>query len=327
MLIDDVIIEIKAGDGGNGAVAFDKNLGSRGPTGTRGGNGGNVYFQGVPDLNALNRFQYQKKLKAQAGQKGRSQFRDGATGEDLTLFVPTGTVIHNLTNSSREEITRIGERVLAARGGSGGKGNFHFRSPTNTTPKEFQTGTPGEKFEIRLELKMIADVGFIGLPNVGKSSWLNALTNAKSKVANYQFTTLEPNLGTYYELILADIPGLIEGASSGKGLGIKFLKHIERTRVLFHFLSAESETPLDDYKTVREELNTYNPLLSEKEEYVFLSKKDLLLDKEAEKIAKDISKKIKKNVTPVSILDDGDIKKMQETLNKIKDEKISGYQK
>lgn len=322
MLIDDVTIEIKGGAGGRGAVAFDKNKLAIGPSGGRGGNGGSIYAEGVADLGALNHFRYKKKIEAEKGGEGRSQFRDGTTGKDSVIEVPVGTVIYNLTNSSRDEITKIGERILLARGGSGGKGNFHFRSPRNTSPKEFQPGTPGEHFTLRLELKMIADVGLIGLPNVGKSSWLNTLTNAKSKVANYQFTTLEPHLGVYYELILADIPGLIEGAHEGKGLGIKFLRHIERTRVLFHFISAESDNPKKDYDTIRKELSKYNPALAEKDEYVFLSKKDIPPEKETILKAKKLSEKIKKTVLPVSVIDDKDIKEMQRILNGIKDEKI-----
>ena len=318
MLIDDVTIEVEAGNGGNGAVAFDKNKFSRGPTGTRGGNGGSVYVEGVSDLGALNRFRYQKRLKAGDGENGRSQFRDGATGDDLILKVPVGTVVYNLTSHSVDEITKIGERILLARGGFGGKGNFHFRSPTNTTPKEAQPGTPGEKFTIRFELKMIADVGFIGLPNAGKSSWLNVLTKAKSKVANYQFTTLEPNLGAYYEVILADLPGLIEGASNGKGLGIKFLRHIERTRYLFHFVAADSEHPEYDYGTVRQELSLYNPELSEKPEFVFLSKSDLLPETKRLKKSSEFANKIKKEVVPVSILIDEDMEKVRKILNGIK---------
>jgi GTP-binding protein len=173
-------------------------------------------------------------------------------------------------------IHKIGQRILIAKGGTGGRGNYHFRSSTNTSPREFEEGGKGEKFTIRFELKLIADVGFVGLPNVGKSSLLNELTNAKSRVANYHFTTLEPNLGTYYELILADIPGLIEGSSSGKGLGIKFLRHIERTQIIFHFISAESESPLKDYKTIRKELGTYSKALLLKEEHIFLTKHDLV---------------------------------------------------
>ena len=178
------------------------------------------------------------------------------------------------------EVLKIGERILAAKGGLGGKGNFHFRSSTNTSPKQFQEGLSGEYSTVRLELKLIADVGLIGLPNAGKSSLLNELTKAKSKVANYPFTTLEPNLGAYYELIIADVPGLIEGASVGKGLGIKFLRHIERTKILFHLISAESENPAKDYKIIKKELETHNKELAEKTEYVFLSKSDTLPQEE-----------------------------------------------
>jgi len=186
--------------------------------------------------------------------------------------------------------------------GCGGRGNFHFRSATNTTPKEFEYGRPGESLEIRFELKLIADVGFVGIPNVGKSSLLNELTNAKSKVANYPFTTLEPNLGVYYDLILADIPGLIEGASKGKGLGIKFLRHIERTKTLFHFVAADSVNPVVDYKTVRGELEAYNKLLLEKPEYVLVSKKDIVSPDVAREVVKKL-KKLNKNATSISIFD------------------------
>ena len=216
---------------------------------------------------------------------------------------------------------KIGERVLIAKGGRGGKGNFLFRSATNTSPKEFQMGKSGEKFAIALELKLIADVGFIGFPNVGKSSLLNELTAAKSKVANYSFTTLEPNLGAYYELILADIPGLIEGASTGKGLGIKFLKHIERTKILFHFISAESDNPRKDYKIVKNEMKKHNADLTEKPEYLFLTKSDLVKpDALKKKIA--LIKKINPNVIPISIYDWDSLEKVKEILNKIKSEKI-----
>lgn len=320
MLIDDVTIEIKAGDGGTGAVAFDKNLGARGPTGTMGGRGGSVYFEGVSDLSRLNQFRFKKKLEAERGMDGRSQFRDGRDGKDLVLQVPVGTVIHNLTAKNRDEVTRVGERILAARGGKGGRGNFHFRGPTNTTPKEFEEGTAGEAFTVRLELKMIADVGFVGLPNVGKSSLLNELTNANAKVANYQFTTLEPNLGVYYGLILADIPGLIEGASGGKGLGDRFLRHVERTRVLFHFIAADSPHPLEDYETVRKELKEFNAELLEKPEYLFLSKSDTADEKTIEKIRKEFKKK-KLDIIPISILDDASLENVKKILNELEKEK------
>ena len=246
MLIDDVTIRVRAGNGGRGAVAFDKNKMALGPAGGSGGNGGRIYFEGVSDLGALNQFRYKKELTAENGEGGKGQFNDGPDGKNLILKVPVGTVIHNLTTETNQEIIKIGEKIIAAKGGLGGKGNFLFRSPRNTSPRRFQPGLPGEEAALRLELKLIADVGLVGFPNVGKSSLLNELTKAKAKVANYPFTTLEPNLGVYYELILADIPGLIEGASSGKGLGIKFLRHIERTRILFHLISAESTNPKND---------------------------------------------------------------------------------
>ncbi len=286
MLIDDVVIKIQAGNGGRGAVAFNKNKMSLGPAGGSGGKGGDVYVEGVADLSALNRFRHVKVLAAKNGENGKSQFNDGADGGDLILNIPVGTVVHNPALNTHTEILKIGERVLVAQGGHGGKGNFLFRSPVNTSPKEFQEGTAGEQFDLRLELKLIADVGLIGLPNVGKSSLLNALTNAKSKVANYLFTTLEPNLGVYYELVLADIPGLIEGASTGKGLGTKFLRHIERTKVLFHLIAADSADPIADYTTIRKELGAHNQELLNKKEYVFLSKTDTVPEETVkEKIA------------------------------------------
>ena len=234
--------------------------------------------------------------------------------------MPVGTVCH-ITKDVAEnptdiEITKIGQRELIAKGGKGGKGNWFFRSSTNTTPKEFEEGQPGEHFYIRLELKMIADVGLIGLPNVGKSSLLNELTRANAKVANYHFTTLEPNLGVYYDLILADIPGLISGASTGKGLGVKFLRHIERTEVLFHLISAESANPLSDYKTVRHELETYGDMLLGKKEYIFLSKSDCV-KQEAVARTKEIFKEAGKDIIPISIIDTASMWAVKEILNAI----------
>jgi len=314
MLIDDVKIRATAGAGGKGAVAFNKNLMSLGPVGGSGGKGGSVYVEGVSDLSVLNQFRFKKEIKAKNGQDGRSQFRDGNNADDLVLFVPVGTVAHNLKTGEDIEITKIGQLAVIVRGGAGGKGNFHFRSATNTTPKEFEYGEPGESLEIRFELKLIADVGFVGMPNVGKSSLLNELTNAKSKVANYPFTTLEPNLGVYYDLILADLPGLIEGASKGKGLGIKFLRHIERTKILFHFVAADSTDPVSDYKTVRSELETYNKLLLEKPEYLFVSKKDVVSPDVAREIVKKL-KELNKNITQISIFDWDSLELVKKILN------------
>ena len=285
MLIDDVIIRIEGGRGGDGNVAFNSDKMTLGPTGANGGHGGAVYFKGVSDLSALQQFQYKKEVKAENGGMGTKSLHDGAGGTDLELLIPVGTVVHNMDKGKDKEITQVGQRILAAKGGMGGKGNYMFRSSTNTSPREFTHGREGQGFSFRLELKMIADVGFIGLPNAGKSSLLKALTNASAKVGNYAFTTIEPNLGAYYSLILADIPGLIEGASGGKGLGMKFLRHVERTKTLFHLISAESDDVVRDYGIVRGELEAYSPELIKKPWHVFLSKSDMFLEEEvAEKL-------------------------------------------
>ena len=298
---------------------------SLGPVGGKGGKGGNISVEGVSDLSALNQFRFKKALKAENGMDGRGQFKDREDGKDLILKVPVGTVIHNLTtNGSEIEITKINERITLAKGGNGGKGNFLFRSSKNTSPREFQPGLSGENFEFRLELKLIADVGFVGLPNAGKSSMLNKLTNAKSKVANYPFTTLEPNLGVYYELILADIPGLIEGSSAGRGLGIKFLRHIERTRILFHFISAESADPQKDYEIIRKELGGYKKELLEKPEYLFLTKSDLIPNEAVEKKLAALSafgREKNAGAIAISIHSPKSIKQMEKILNMIKNQK------
>ena len=317
MLIDDINIQISAGSGGKGAVEFNSTLKSLGPTGASGGKGGDVFAVGVSDISALKQFRYKKEFEAENGGGGQGQFRDGRRGDDLVLKLPVGTVVHNLTNGTEASVEKIGEHILLARGGIGGLGNFHFRSSRNTSPIQSQGGRPGETFDLRLELKLIADVGFVGLPNAGKSSMLNALTNARSKVANYPFTTLEPNLGAYYELVIADIPGLIEGSSSGKGLGIKFLRHIERTRILFHFVSAESEDPKKDYQLIRKELGAHGKALLKKPEYLFLSKSDLV-DEATRKEKLAILKKLNANATAVSVKDPESVKKIEALLNTIK---------
>jgi len=321
MLIDDVTIKVTAGHGGRGAVAFDKNKGAIGPCGGNGGRGGSIILEGVSDLAALEHYRFKKELTAKNGEAGRGQFIDGEDGKDQVFKVPIGSVINNLTTNQTYEIVKIGQQITVAKGGFGGKGNYKFRSAVNTSPKQFQSGLPGEEYILQIELKLIADIGFVGLPNVGKSTLLNLLTKAKAKVANYQFTTLEPNLGVYYNLILADIPGLIEGASSGKGLGIKFLKHIERTNILFHFIAAGTENLTADYKTVQNELNLYNPILGNKKQYLIITKSDEVESQKLKKLLTE-AKKINKNVTAISAYDDNSLEPIKKILNKLSEDKI-----
>lgn len=314
MLVDEVRVRVEAGKGGRGAVAFNKVRLSLGPTGADGGRGGSVYFEAVSDIGALSYFSSNKVVRAEDGKNGRGQFVDGRAGEDKILKVPVGTRVKNAETGFVKELDQVGDRVLAAGGGVGGRGNFKFRSSTNTSPREFEEGTPGDVAEYILELRLIADVGLVGLPNAGKSSLLNELTAAKSKVAAYAFTTLEPHLGAYWGLIIADIPGLIEGASEGKGLGGKFLKHIERTKTLFHLVSAESEDVVRDYAAVRKELAAYSSGLAEKKEHVFLTKADAVGAEELkEKLA--ALKKAGVEAVPVSILDPESLKAVRGILN------------
>ncbi len=302
MLIDEIHLTLKAGDGGSGIyhMYHDKMRPKGGPDGGDGGKGGDIYFQSVADISRLSLFRHQTKFEAQKGYPGGSNQKTGHGGQDLILEIPVGSVI-TYADGTSVELTAIGQKYLAARGGAGGFGNYHFRSSTNQTPTEF---TPGQKTEVKnifLQLKLIANIGLIGLPNAGKTSLLNELTAADAKVANYPFTTLEPNLGvTVNNLIIADIPGLIEGASTGRGLGIKFLKHIQRSQLLIHCLSSESQNLAKDYQTVRQELALYNPQLVQKPELILLTKSDLL------------SKPIKnfKYDLAVSIIDDASLKNL-----------------
>lgn len=278
MLIDEATIEIKAGDGGDGKISFrrEKFIPKGGPDGGNGGTGGDFYFIGSRDLGALRLFRYQKKFSAEDGQAGEKKKKTGKDGQDKVIALPSGTLIKDLETGETWEINKPEDKYLMAKGGKGGLGNWEFRSATNQTPRFAEKGTPGQKRKLFLELRLIADIGLIGLPNAGKSSLLNELTRTKVKVAAYPFTTLEPNLGVMDGLILADLPGLIEGASKGKGLGFKFLRHIKKTKLLVHCISLETSDALEDYQVVRKELGEYEKELLEKPEIILLTKADLV---------------------------------------------------
>jgi len=275
MLIDNVTITIKAGDGGKGAVSFRTREGNPkgGPDGGNGGNGGKVYFQGIDDLSALSPFQHKKVWKAEDGVSGKRNNLFGKNADDLIISLPFGTVVSNEQGEVLVEITDDSKHLIA-KGGMGGRGNNEFKSATNQTPRFAEKGGKGEEKILHLELKLIAQIGLIGLPNVGKSTLLSLLTNAQPKIGNYPFTTLEPNVGMMEGIMLADIPGLIEGASTGKGLGITFLKHIEKTGLLVHCIDASSSDPLNDYEVIRKEFRSYSQMLLEKEEILVLTKVD-----------------------------------------------------
>lgn len=314
MLIDDITITIKAGDGGNGAVSFMRNARTArgGPDGGNGGNGGNVFFQGSTDIFDLGEFRYKKKIAAEDGISGKKQNLYGRNGEDIVVRVPVGTRITESTGAIHE-ITDVSMRVMLAAGGKGGRGNNEFKSATNQTPMQAEDGTHGEQKVIRLELRLIAQVGFVGFPNAGKSSLLEELTNAHPKIGNYPFTTLEPNLGVFSGIVLGDIPGLMEGASKGKGLGIKFLKHVEKTELLIHCIDSSSEDVVKAYKTVRSEFEKYDQALAAKQEIILLTKTDLV---EVKVLAKQIAelKKLKREVLTVSIYNAESIEKLKKFL-------------
>lgn len=316
MFVDEVTITVKAGNGGNGAASFRHSEGNDrgGPDGGNGGNGGNVYLQGVNDMTALAPFRYKKVLKADDGVSGKRKNLFGKNAEDLIISLPIGTRVTDKTTERVYEIAGIQGKLLIARGGKGGRGNNEFKSATNQAPRFAEKGEAGEEKELHLELRLIADIGLIGLPNAGKSSLLSVLTNAAPKIGDYPFTTLEPNLGMLNQIIIADIPGLIEGASSGKGLGIKFLKHIERTRVLLHCIDASSQDVVKDYETVRKEFAEYNAELLTKKEIILLTKVDLVSEQEVTK-KKEQLKKLQENIVGVSVYDDKSLEELKNMLS------------
>ena len=301
MLIDEAEIIVVGGNGGAGRASFFPGMKS-GPDGGNGGKGGNVYAMLSTNITALNKYASQKKYKAEHGHAGGGFLRDGKDGKDLYIPVPASTTITDVETNEEFEITKDNPQVLLCRGGKGGKGNNALKSSTRVAPKEAQLGEPGEQKKFKLTLKLIADFGFIGLPNAGKSSLLNELTNAQVKTANYPFTTLEPNLGVVGDKVIADIPGLIEGASTGKGLGIKFLKHIEKVSLILHCIAADSPHIEQDYLTVRKELESYSHELAQKQEIIILTKIDLM-DEVSIKKQIDLLAKYKRHTIQLSIYD------------------------
>lgn len=306
MLTDEAKILVTAGKGGDGAISFrrEKYVPKGGPDGGDGGKGGDIYLICSGNTHTLTDYARKKEWRASNGENGRSKKQTGKNAEDLLLPVPPGTVAKLKSQMSNvktaEEITidilEIGRKILVARGGRGGWGNVHFATAVHQTPFIAKRGLLGEEKEISLELKLIADVGLIGLPNAGKSTLLSHISNARPKIAAYPFTTLEPNLGVarYHdkEFVVADIPGLIEGASRGKGLGVKFLKHVERTKTLVHLVDINSTDIEKDYQVIRGELNAWSKTLASKHEIIVLNKADSMQEKTAQKIAKELSKKI-----------------------------------
>jgi len=324
--IDEIKISAEGGRGGNGVVRWrqEKFVPKGGPAGGDAGRGGNFYVLAVRDVHILSKYKMKKSFSAGRGEDGGNKSLHGKNGDDFVLELPVGSIITNIHTDERWQMTEAGQKFLLLKGGHGGFGNEHFKSSTNTTPKECRPGEEGERGNFKIELELFADVGLIGLPNAGKTSLLNALTNAQAKVADYAFTTLDPNLGDFYGYIIADIPGIIEGASEGKGLGVKFLRHIKRTKMLAHLVSFENANMLKSYKEVWKELEKYDKKLnlgegglSSKKEIIILTKADVIDDPKM--IAKKIKEfqKITKNVFAISLFDDKMVKKFKDGLMKI----------
>ncbi|MSU55061.1 MAG: GTPase ObgE [Candidatus Taylorbacteria bacterium] len=318
--VDEFKIHMKAGHGGRGIVAWLHEKGKEygGPAGGDGGNGGNVSVRAVRDIGILAKYRHEKEFRAENGGAGKNKTMHGANGNELEILLPIGSLVTNMSTKTTIELLKDDEKISLLKGGRGGFGNEHFKSSVNVKPYEWTPGKPGEEADFFIELRLVADAGFIGLPNAGKSSLLNELSNAGAKVGAYQFTTLEPNLGDFYGFILADIPGLIEGASEGKGLGHKFLRHIERTHVLLHCISLENEDVLEAYKTIRSELKAHNPKLLEKPEVIILTKTDVVNQAEITKKKKQLVKKCD-TIFTVSIADDESLKKFKKDLSLLLD--------
>lgn len=309
MLVDDIHIILEGGNGGDGCVSFGPSL-TAGPDGGNGGKGGNVYIVGTDDLRALNQFTQKGKWKADNGNPGEKKKMFGKAGNDLEIRIPVGTQMRDEDSGQVWEVANRKQRFMIVLGGAGGRGNWEFRSPTNTTPKYAEPGFAGQRRQLHLVMRYLAEYGLIGLPNAGKSSLLNDLTNAKAKVAEYPFTTLEPNLGVLNGKIIADIPGLIEGAASGKGLGIKFLKHIEKVGLLLHCIAADSEDVMRDYEVINKELAAFDAKMAQKKQIILLTKIDLI-DVQTVRAQVKKLKKLGHEIFVVSVLDSESLERLK----------------
>lgn len=333
-LIDEIKFYAEAGRGGDGVIRWrqEKFVPKGGPAGGDGGRGGDFYAVAIRDISILTKYKAKKEFKAENGEAGGNKSLHGKNGEDFILELPIGSIVTNIDTGEKWQLLEEGQKVLLLRGGYGGYGNEHFKSSINTTPKKANPGADGESGNFTVELMLFADIGLIGYPNAGKSSMLNMITKANAKVGDYAFTTLDPNLGDFYGYIIADIPGIIEGASEGKGLGLKFLRHIKRTRILAHLISFENKNMLKAYKEVRKELELFDKKnqslddegveennLADKEEIIILTKTDMVEnEKVVEKALKDFQKlDKKKKVFVLSLYDDKSIKNLKDELIKI----------
>lgn len=315
-LIDEVEIHAAAGRGGDGVVRWRHEKGREfgGPSGGNGGTGGDVYAVAVRDIAVLRRYRTAKVFSAADGENGKKNSKNGQDGKDLEILLPEGSVITNKETGEVHSLDHEGQRILLLKGGNGGRGNESFKSSRNRSPEEYTEGESGEEADLHIELQLIADIGLIGMPSAGKSTCLNALTRAEAKTAAYHFTTLEPNLGVCFGVVLVDIPGLIEGAAKGKGLGHQFLRHIKRTRMLAHLVSLENEDVVEAYQTIRKEIGEYSPELLSKPEIIVLTKTDMASDKEAVSAAVKALESQKKTVLAVSFTDEASVKAFRDTL-------------
>jgi GTP-binding protein len=318
--VDELTIYAKSGDGGDGVVRWrqEKFVPKGGPSGGDGGAGGDVYLESVKDISLLAHYSHNPKFIAQNGQPGSIKSMQGESGDDLVIAVPVGSIVTDKDRGLVYDFTSAGQKIKILSGGKGGYGNEHFKASTNTTPYEWTPGKTGEDANLHIELRLFADIGLVGFPNAGKSTLIQSLTKSKSKIGAYSFTTLDPHLGAFHDYIIADIPGIIEGASEGKGLGYKFLKHISRTKTIAHLVSFENELEkeggmIDAYVTIRKELGTYDSKLLEKKECVILTKTDLVSLEIVEKVETDFKNK-NIEVLSVSMFDDVDVKKVSQTI-------------